>query len=143
MEPVEDYPIMAKLPKVVLPLFWVEESAHLNTTYTNLFKYGLYLVLNINAVIKWTLLVVGCIGMILGMYLGTYADSINGSNTKQVRVSPKKDEQRVSNMLSASSKDSGEEKSSSETIQSAKNVKPLEKQSTIIGIVSDEKSIHI
>lgn len=41
MEPVEKFDLMSKLPRTIVPLMWVEESAHLNTTYTKLFK-GLY-----------------------------------------------------------------------------------------------------
>lgn len=42
VEPVPEMPIMSKLRTVTVPLFWVEESVHLNTTYTKIFR-GLYL----------------------------------------------------------------------------------------------------
>lgn len=41
MEPVAKFDLMSKLPRAIVPLMWVEESAHLNTTYTRLFK-GMY-----------------------------------------------------------------------------------------------------
>lgn len=38
VEPVETFDLMENLPTVVLPMMWVEESAHLNETYTSVFK---------------------------------------------------------------------------------------------------------
>lgn len=38
VEPVEKFDLMSKLPRAIIPLMWVEESAHLNKTYTALFK---------------------------------------------------------------------------------------------------------
>lgn len=39
MEPVESYPPMENLPKAIVPIFWVEESIHLNSTFIKLFKF--------------------------------------------------------------------------------------------------------
>lgn len=41
MEPVKKYPLMANLPRAAVPLFWVEEAAHLERKLTNIFRYGL------------------------------------------------------------------------------------------------------
>lgn len=37
VEPVPTFELMAKLPRVIIPLMWVEESCHLNKTYTKPF----------------------------------------------------------------------------------------------------------
>lgn len=36
--PVEEAPIMQDIQEMFYPLFWVEESASLNKTYTNMIK---------------------------------------------------------------------------------------------------------
>lgn len=41
--PVKEVDCMKNLPEMVLPLFWVEESAALNKTYVNILKYQLFL----------------------------------------------------------------------------------------------------
>jgi scavenger receptor class B, member 1 len=38
VEPVPQFPLMAKMPQVLIPLMWVEESAHLNKTFTKPFS---------------------------------------------------------------------------------------------------------
>lgn len=38
MEPVEEFPPMKDLPKLILPIFWVEEGVALSTEFVYLFK---------------------------------------------------------------------------------------------------------
>lgn len=43
VEALPEIDCMQRLPTTLMPLFWVEESVHLNKTYTNLLKYQLFL----------------------------------------------------------------------------------------------------
>lgn len=38
MEPVPTYPLLANLPKVVLPMLWLEERISMNKTYVDEMK---------------------------------------------------------------------------------------------------------
>lgn len=38
VEPVAKFEPMSKLPRVIIPLMWVEESCHLNATWTESFS---------------------------------------------------------------------------------------------------------
>ncbi|CRK91548.1 CLUMA_CG005205, isoform A [Clunio marinus] len=69
IEPIEDFEMMSKLPKVLLPLLWLEESVQLNKTYTNILKYQLFLGLKFNFVVKWMGIVCGTAGMLLSGFM--------------------------------------------------------------------------
>lgn len=43
-------------------MFWIEESVHLNETYTKVLKNSLFRVLTIVSVVKWLSMVVGAVG---------------------------------------------------------------------------------
>lgn len=43
LEPVKEIEVMANLPKMVFPLFWVEEGADIPDEIIKVIKYGIYL----------------------------------------------------------------------------------------------------
>lgn len=43
MVPVPEVECMKNLPEMLMPMIWLEESIHLNKTWTNLLKYQLFL----------------------------------------------------------------------------------------------------
>ncbi|XP_062554263.1 sensory neuron membrane protein 1-like isoform X2 [Armigeres subalbatus] len=69
LEPVRDHPVLGNLPNVILPLFWAEEGASLNKTWTNQLKYQLFLGLKFNATVKWLTIIIGTVGTIAAMFM--------------------------------------------------------------------------
>ncbi|KAJ6635575.1 Sensory neuron membrane protein 1 [Pseudolycoriella hygida] len=67
--PIPEVECMKNLPEVVMPLFWVEESAALNKTYVNILKYQLFLVLKIVKIIQWLSIIIGGAGTIFSAYM--------------------------------------------------------------------------
>lgn len=43
LEPIKEIEVMANLPQMVFPLFWVEEGADIPDEIIKMIKYGIYL----------------------------------------------------------------------------------------------------
>lgn len=90
MKPIEAISIMANMPEVVYPMFWVEEGVAMNKTYTNMLKYQLFLLVFDNntkyigwfmksvysfraykfqAFVKWTGIIFGGLALAVGAYM--------------------------------------------------------------------------
>ncbi|XP_058061742.1 sensory neuron membrane protein 1 [Anopheles bellator] len=67
--PIHGHELFDQLPQVVLPMFWAEEGASLNKTWTNQLKYQLFLGLKFNATVKWLTIVFGTVGAIASAYM--------------------------------------------------------------------------
>uniref|UniRef100_A0A182P753 Sensory neuron membrane protein 1 n=1 Tax=Anopheles epiroticus TaxID=199890 RepID=A0A182P753_9DIPT len=67
--PVHDHDVFGQLPEVILPMFWVEEGASLNKTWTNQLKYQLFLGLKFNATVKWSTIIIGTVGSVVSAYI--------------------------------------------------------------------------
>jgi hypothetical protein len=60
---------MSKLPKTVLPIYWISEEVALNSTFTDMFKSGLILITKLTTFTKWLFLLVGLIGILISFYM--------------------------------------------------------------------------
>ncbi|XP_049287128.1 sensory neuron membrane protein 1 [Anopheles funestus] len=67
--PINDHEVFGQLPQVILPMFWAEEGASLNKTWTNQLKYQLFLGLKFNATVKWLTIIIGTAGAIGSAYM--------------------------------------------------------------------------
>lgn len=107
VEPVHDMPIMSKLRTVVIPLFWIEESVHLNSTYTSIFR-NLYVYVKcvifpfsnhslsllffirsfftLNSIIKYVGIALGICGLII-IVLSAFAGEANNKKLKTIQPS--------------------------------------------------------
>nr|B0X4H5.2 RecName: Full=Sensory neuron membrane protein 1 [Culex quinquefasciatus] len=63
LEPIRGHEVFGKLPKMVLPMFWAEEGASLNKTWTKQLK-PLFMIRKFNATVKWLSIVLGTLGTI-------------------------------------------------------------------------------
>lgn len=69
VEPIPDYEPYANFPKVIFPIFWLEESVTLNATYLALIKDGLLSAFKLNAAIKWLCTLIGLAGLGFSIYM--------------------------------------------------------------------------
>ncbi|XP_058117793.1 sensory neuron membrane protein 1 [Anopheles ziemanni] len=67
--PIHNHDLFGQLPQVILPMFWAEEGASLNKTWTNQLKYQLFLGLKFNATVKWLTIIIGTVGAIGSAYM--------------------------------------------------------------------------
>ncbi|EAA07986.4 AGAP002451-PA [Anopheles gambiae str. PEST] len=67
--PIRDHELFGQLPDVILPMFWAEEGASLNKTWTNQLKYQLFLGLKFNATVKWLTIIIGTVGAVGSAYM--------------------------------------------------------------------------
>ncbi|XP_037942188.1 sensory neuron membrane protein 1-like [Teleopsis dalmanni] len=67
--PIEQLKVMQKLRPLVMPLFWVEESANLDGSFTDMIKKKIFLVIKVNSTIKWISIVMGAFLFILAFYM--------------------------------------------------------------------------
>ncbi|XP_055374670.1 sensory neuron membrane protein 1-like [Condylostylus longicornis] len=75
VESVEEIESMKNIRKMILPFFWVEESAELNKTYADMFK-KLFLTIEINNSLKWTFTFFGGVGFLMCMYFNSLKPKI-------------------------------------------------------------------
>ncbi|XP_053671092.1 sensory neuron membrane protein 1 [Anopheles nili] len=73
--PIRDHEVFGQLREVILPMFWVEEGASLNKTWTNQLKYQLFLGLKFNATVKWLTIIIGTIGAVGSLFMYHKQDS--------------------------------------------------------------------
>ncbi|CAO1440533.1 unnamed protein product [Diamesa serratosioi] len=90
--PIEEYEMMSKVQKLMMPLFWIEEGVQLNKTYTNLLKYQLFLALKINSTLKW----IGIVGGLFGMCFVGFALYNKQNEVLTTQTVPVVDKNKVS-----------------------------------------------
>ncbi|XP_039956690.1 sensory neuron membrane protein 1-like [Bactrocera tryoni] len=67
--PVPEVEVMKNLRTLTMPLFWVEEAASLDKTWTDMLKKKVFLVIKINNVFKWMSTIFGALGLAISLYM--------------------------------------------------------------------------
>uniref|UniRef100_A0A182JIH4 Sensory neuron membrane protein 1 n=1 Tax=Anopheles atroparvus TaxID=41427 RepID=A0A182JIH4_ANOAO len=86
--PIHNHELFGQLPHVILPMFWAEEGASLNKTWTNQLKYQLFLGLKFNATVKWLTIIIGTVGAIGSAYMHFRKDVKTTNVTPVAETSP-------------------------------------------------------
>ncbi|XP_050087454.1 sensory neuron membrane protein 1 [Anopheles aquasalis] len=101
--PIHGHELFGQLPELLLPMFWAEEGASLNKTWTNQLKYQLFLGLKFNATVKWLTIIIGTLGTIASGYMHYRKDVVKTTDVSPVNVttaetSPSSATEKVTNV---------------------------------------------
>ncbi|XP_067633281.1 sensory neuron membrane protein 1-like [Eurosta solidaginis] len=83
--PVPEVEVMKNLRPLIMPLFWVEEAASLDKSWTDMLKKKVFLIIKLNNALRWISSIFGTCGLLVSLYM-LYGKSQIGT-TNVVRIS--------------------------------------------------------